>query len=85
MPAADKCDACIVEDEYKLIEMTNKMEELTITVKELGKTKSLLEIAELKHMETEAQLVAVQEEMNSQVSHLSETCNAMQRKKQQLM
>ena len=78
-------DAHIAEDERKLTETTNKMEELTTTVEDLGKTKSLLETAELKCTELEARLVAVQEEMNSRVSHLSETCDMMQHEKQQLM
>ena len=70
-------DARIAEDERKLTEMTNKMEELTTTVKDLGEIKSLLETAELKCTELEAQLVAIREEMNSWVSHLSKTCDMM--------
>ena len=69
----------------KLTETTNKIEELVTAVEELSETKSLLEATELKRMETEAQLVAVQEEMNSRVLHLSKTCDMMQREKQQLM
>ena len=61
------------------------MEELVIAVKELSKTKSLLEAAELKRTEMEAQLVAVQEEMNSWLSHLSKTCDMIQRERQQLV
>ena len=78
-------NARIAEDKRKLMETTNKMEELTIAVEDLGKTKSLLETAKLKCTELEAQLVAVPEEMNSRLSHLSETCDMIQREKQQLM
>ena len=80
-----KRDTRIVEDEQKLTETTNKMEELTTAVEDLGKTKLLLETAKLKCTELEAQLAVVQEEMNSWVSHLSETCDMIQREKQQLM
>ena len=73
----------IAKDE--LTEMTNKMEKLTTAVKDFGETKSLLETAELKFTEVEAQLVAVQEEKNSRISHLSKTCDMMQHEKQQLM
>ena len=67
------------------MEITNKMQELTTALEELSKTKAWLETAELQCTEIEAELVAVQEKMNSWESHLSETCNIMQCEKLQLM
>ena len=71
-----------MEDKHKITESAEEIERLTITVQELHVSASQLEAAadeaEQRCSEAEAKLVT----MNSQVSHLSETCTMLQQENQ---